>query len=65
VPKFEQESDRVSRPVRLMTGCPNAERQTSTYTTDPFVCYYYYSKPSLIRLQLIWMSDNPDQNMKN
>jgi hypothetical protein len=22
-----------------------------------------YSKPSLIRLQLLWMSDNPDQNM--
>jgi hypothetical protein len=26
---------------------------------------YKYSKPWLIRLQLIWMSDNPDRNMRN
>jgi hypothetical protein len=26
---------------------------------------YYYSKPSLIRLQLFRESDNPDQSMEN
>jgi hypothetical protein len=30
-----------------------------------YICIYIYNKPSLIQLQLIQMSDNPDRSMKN
>jgi hypothetical protein len=32
---------------------------------EEVMAYLRYGKPSLIRLQLIWMSDNPDSSMKN
>jgi hypothetical protein len=36
-----------------------------TYSACPYAVTIKYSKPSLIRLQLIRISDNPDRNMKN
>jgi hypothetical protein len=57
----------VVQPVAIRyTDCANpALYWTRSEDKMIFPFKRMYIKPSLIRLQLIWMSDNPDRKMKN